>query len=140
LHYLLTYLLTYLSMKHNITISLDHEIVSKLKQENNYSDVINEQMKAFYEEESIENIQILKEKLVKTKQIIKESNKKRRDIEKHMEKLRIKEKRILNLKFTRKQMIQEIIARRKIEARSYKRVEYFDTPEDEANRILKGGD
>ncbi len=63
-------------MKQNITLSLDTEIVASLKREKNYSDVVNEQLKAFYSVKDIENIEILYKELVKTKQIVKENNKK----------------------------------------------------------------
>ena len=62
--------------KQNLTISLDQELVEKLKEETNYSDVINEQMKGFYAVKSCENVEVLKLNLAKTKQILKENRKK----------------------------------------------------------------
>ena len=83
-------------MKTTITICLDQELVLKLKEENNYSDIINQQIKAYYNIKDVQNIGILKENLAKTKQIIKENHKKQREIVKLIEKLKEKEKNILD--------------------------------------------
>ncbi len=79
-------------MKNNITISLDSEIVLKLKAETNYSDVINEQMKGYYAVKTCENAETLKLNLAKTKQILKENRKKRREIEEQLNKIDKKHK------------------------------------------------
>jgi len=126
-------------MKNNITISLDSEIVLKLKEETNYSDVINEQMKGYYAVKSCENLEILRLNLAKTKQILKENRKKRREIEQQLAKIDKKDKLFKKKLLSRSKMIQEIIKRRAAEQTDHRRVTYYQTPEEEADRILKGG-
>ena len=65
-------------MKSIITLSLDQDIIDQLKEEKNYSDLTNEQLKAYYNVKQCENIVILKQNLTKIKQIIKENKKKER--------------------------------------------------------------
>jgi D-hexose-6-phosphate mutarotase len=83
-------------MKTTITISLDQELVYKLKEENNYSDLINMHMNAYYNVKDVQNIQILKQNLEKSKVIVKENRKKQREIIKTIEKLKQKEKDLID--------------------------------------------
>jgi len=126
-------------MKNHITISLDHEIVKKLKAESNYSDVINEQMKGYYDIKLIDNLEILNRKLTEIKQNSKILRKKRRDVEETIAKIDKKQKLFKKKLLSRSKMIQEIIKRRASENNSHRRTQYFITPEEEADRILKGG-
>lgn len=82
-------------MKTNITLSLDRDIVDDLQREDNYSNLVNEQMKAFFNIKSLDSIAFLKSELKKIKQILKENKKKKREIEAQMEKIRKKEKKTL---------------------------------------------
>lgn len=124
-------------------MSIDQEIVEKLKQESNYSEVVNEQMKAFYAANNCENLGILKQKLAETKQILKENRKKRREIEAQINKIDAKTKRIKaafkQKGLTRSRLIDQIREKRAAEnSNSYRKVSYFITPEEEADKILKG--
>ena len=126
-------------MKAIITISLDTEIIKKLKAETNYSDVINEQMKGYYDVKLIDNLEILNQKLTEIKQNLKISRKKRRDVEENITKITKKQKLFKKKLLSRGKMIQEIKKRRKQEQNSQRRVIYYVTPEEEADRLLKGG-
>ena len=126
-------------MKNNITISLDSEIARKLKAESNYSDLINEQMKGFYSVKTCENTEILNRNLTGIKQNLKILRKKRREIEAVLSKIDKKQKLFKKKMLSRGKTIQEIIKRRKFENNSHRRTQYFETPEEEADRILKGG-
>jgi len=84
-------------MKINITISLDSEIVEKLKAENNYSDLINREMKAYYEGVSSYNLKKLKQKQAELKKIVKESRKEAKIINQKIEKIETNEAKILRL-------------------------------------------
>jgi molybdopterin converting factor small subunit len=81
-------------MKTNLTLSLDVEIVQKLKKEDNYSDVVNEQIKGFYNVKNIESVEILEQKLIETKKKIRENNKEKREIVKNIEKIKEKERKM----------------------------------------------
>ena len=126
-------------MKINITISLDKEIVMKLKEESNYSDVINEQMKGYYDVKLIDNLEILNQKLAEIKQNLKISRKKRRVIEESIAKITKKHKLFKKKMLSRPKMIEEIKKRRASENNSHRRTEYYITPEEEADKLLKGG-
>ena len=126
-------------MKNNITISLDDEIVRKLKAETNYSDVINEQMKGYYDVKLIDNLEILNQKLTEIKQNSKILRKKRRVIEENIAKIDKKQKLFKKKLLSRGKMIEEIKKRRASENNSHRRTEYYITPEEEADRLLKGG-
>lgn len=131
-------------MKTNLCITLDQEIVEKLKRENNYSNLINEQIKGFYAVKDCENKEILLKELTKIKQILKENRRKRRDIEAQIKKIDLKSAKIKkDLKqknITRAKLIKTIRERRAEEARQpHSRTEYFITPEEEADIRLKGG-
>jgi len=131
-------------MKQNITISIDQEVVYKLKGENNYSDVVNEQMKSYYAVRSCENLVTLRQNLTKTKQILKENRKKRREIEAQILKIEKKDKLFKKHLLSRSKMIAEIKKRRSSESENpHKRVQYFITAEEEAdsklNRLKGGG-
>lgn len=82
-------------MKSTINISLDTEIIAKLREEHNYSDLINREMDGYYNSDKSENVVFLKQKLAEIKQISKINNKKKRLIEKKLLKIREKEKKIL---------------------------------------------
>jgi rubrerythrin len=79
-------------MKSTLTISLDIEIINKLKQEHNYSDFVNEQLKAVFNAGWSENKKILTQNLKEIKQKNKELNKKRREIEKKIAQITEREK------------------------------------------------
>ena len=131
-------------MKTNITISIDQELARKLQEESNYSDVINEQMKGYYNVKTCENIETLNTKLAETKQILKENRKKKREIEGQLIKIDQKNKKFKKIMkqkgLTRSKLINQIIKRRAFEKRSeYTSTQYFETPDQEADRTLKGG-
>ena len=132
-------------MKTNITISLDPEIVRKLKAEPNYSDLINEQMKGYYDVKMISSKEVLNQKLVEIKQILKENRKKKRDIDDILNKIDRKDRKIkkfLRKKgLTRSKLIEQIKKRRADENKqSFRSTQYFITPEVEADSVLKGGE
>jgi len=126
-------------MKNNITISIDSEIVRKLKEESNYSDVINEQMKGYYAVKTCENVEILRLNLAKTKQILKENRKKRREIEAVLSKIDKKQKLFKKRLLSRGKMIKQIIQNRANSQTPHSRVKYFTTPEEEADRLIERG-
>ena len=126
-------------MKAIITISLDTELIKKLKAESNYSDVINEQMKGYYDVKQIDNLEILNEKLAEIKQNLKISRKKRRIIEESIAKITKKHKLFKKKMLSRPKMIAEIKKRRASENNSHRRTTYYITAEEEADRLLKGG-
>ena len=130
-------------MKHNKYISIDEEFFYKLKEESNASDLINELLKAYYDGKNCENREILRKYLLKIKQILKENRKKQREIEDNIAKIDAKEQKInLFLKekqLTRAKLIKQIELRREKEKQQGRRITYYDTAEEEAARILKGG-
>lgn len=127
-------------MKANLTVSLDLELVEKLKRETNYSDLINTEMKAFYDVKTIENLEDLKQKQAKIKLFIKDNRKILREIDQKIDKISEKEKLFKKKLLSRDKMIQEIIKKRaEANKNTYRRIEFFETPEQEADRILKGG-
>jgi len=126
-------------MKTNITITIDQEIAKKLREETNFSDLINEQMKGYYDVKKSENIEFLSKELIKTKQILKKNRKKRRDIEETIEKITQKQKNFKKKLLSKAKMIEQIRTRRANERNPQKRVEYFITPEQEYDILLKGG-
>lgn len=83
-------------MKSTITLSLDLDIIDKLKEEKNYSDLTNEQLKAYYNVKQCENLSILKQNLAKIKQIIKENKKKEKEIIQIINKIEDKNKKFLD--------------------------------------------
>ena len=126
-------------MKTNITITIDEEIARKLRAETNFSDLINEQMKGYYDVKKIENIEFLNQKLVEIKQILKKNRKKRRDVEETIEKINQKQKLFKKKLLSKAKMIEQIATRRANERNSNKRTEYFITPAEEYDILLKGG-
>jgi len=84
-------------MKINITMSLDKEVVESLKEENNYSNLVNDQLKAYYDVKGCQNLAILIQNLAKTKQILKETNKKRRELDLKIKKIKQTESKILKI-------------------------------------------
>jgi len=79
-------------MKINLTLSLEEEIVRLLKQEPNYSKLVNGQLEVFFRTSTVQNKKILKQNLAELKQKQKENNKKRREIEKQLIKIAESEK------------------------------------------------
>ena len=127
-------------MKTIITISLDTEIVKLLKAENNYSDLINQEMKGYYDVKKIENLEFLNKKLAEIKQNLKISRKKRRDVEETINKITSKQKLFKRKMLSRPKMIAEVKRKRAEENKhSYKHTEYFTTAEEEVDSLLKGG-
>lgn len=84
-------------MKINITISLDKEIVERLKEENNYSVLINKEIKAYYEGVESLNLKKLKQKYTEIKRILKEKRREAREMIRKIEKIEQKESRILKI-------------------------------------------
>jgi len=84
-------------MKINITITLDKEIVEKLKEENNYSDLINREMKAYYDGVEAYSLKKLKQKQVEIKRFLKQKRKEVKQINQKIEKIEGKELEILKL-------------------------------------------
>ena len=78
-------------MKATLTLSLDAEIIQRLKQEFNYSELVNKQLIAYYEGFSSENRKQLEQNKREIKQKIKDLNKKKREIDKKIEKIKKKE-------------------------------------------------
>ena len=130
-------------MKNHINITLDNEIIEQLRRENNYSELINEQMKGYYAVQTCENLQILTENLKKTKQILKEYRRKRREIEAQVFKINKKRKLFKKNMLSRSKMIEEERRRRKEESSNpHINVEYYISCEEEVDRKLnrlKGG-
>lgn len=87
-------------MKINITITLDKEIVEKLKEENNYSDLINREMKAYYDGVEAYSLKKLKQKQAEIKRLFKQKRKEEKEIKQKIEKIETKESKIL--KFVKK--------------------------------------
>ena len=79
-------------MKINITLSLDEEIVRRLKAEPNYSRLVNDQMEVFFRTSTSQNKKILKQNLAELKQKTKLFNKQKREIEKQLIKIEENEK------------------------------------------------
>lgn len=84
-------------MKINITISLDEDLIYKLKLESNYSNVVNECVRSFYDDKSTENLQILSKKLAEIEQKARVIKRSKIEINKKIKKVKEKESRILNL-------------------------------------------
>lgn len=82
-------------MKATLTLSLDIEIINKLKQEKNYSELVNDQIIAFYKSIETPDKAKLMQNLKETKQILKENRKKQREIEKKLEKVKQNEQKVL---------------------------------------------
>lgn len=84
-------------MKINKYISIDEDIFKRLARETNASDLINEQLKAYYNKKNCENVVILKQNLVILKQINKENNKKAKELIKKIDKLDQKNKEFFEI-------------------------------------------
>lgn len=84
-------------MKINITISLDEGIVYKLKSQNNYSNLVNEQLSAYFEGVEEFNLQKLKEKQAIIKGIIKTNRAEVKVLSTKIKKIEEKESKILSL-------------------------------------------
>lgn len=79
-------------MKVNKYISIDEEIFKRLSKEINASDLINQQLIAYYNQKSCENVEILKQKYAEIKQINKENHKKEKELRLKIDKLTQKNK------------------------------------------------
>jgi len=79
-------------MKINKYISIDEDIFRQLSRESNASDLINEQLKTYYNRKNCENLALLKQNLADLKQINKENNKKAKELIKKIDKLEQKNK------------------------------------------------
>ena len=79
-------------MKVNKYISLDDELVKELQREDNASKVINDLVKAHYDEKDVKNIDVLYQKLAKIKQIIKENRRIAKDLVKNIQEINKKNK------------------------------------------------
>lgn len=82
-------------MKINLTISLDEGIVYKLKQENNYSNVVNEQLRRHYEEKNSQSLENLSKKQAKFDKEYKILKRNRAEVNKKIKILKEKENKIL---------------------------------------------
>ena len=74
-------------MKINKYISIDEDIFRQLSRESNASELINEQLKQYYNLKNVENVEILKQKLAQIKQINKENRRKEKEIKQKIDKL-----------------------------------------------------
>jgi len=83
-------------MKINKYISIDEDIFKQLSREINASDLINEQLKAYYNQKSCENLEILKQKLAEIKRINKENRRKEKELISKIDKLSQKNKDFLS--------------------------------------------
>ena len=127
-------------MKTIITINLDTELIKKLKAEKNYSQLINDQMKGYYDVKLIDNLEDLNEKLAENKQKTKILRKKRRVLDETIDKILKKQKLFKKKLLPKNQMIAEIRRRRDIRSLDkYRTIKYFTTAEEEADRLMKGG-
>jgi len=79
-------------MKINKYISVDEEIFRLLAEETNASDLINELLKAHYNQKQCENLSILQQKLTEIKRINKENRKKERQLCQKIDKINQKNK------------------------------------------------
>lgn len=84
-------------MKINVTISLDEGVVYKLKAQNNYSNLVNDQLKAYFEGVEEFNLSKLKEKQAKIKGILKQSRAEAKVLGDKIKKIEEKESKILSL-------------------------------------------
>lgn len=78
-------------MKTNITLSLDIEVIEELKKNHNYSSIVNEEMKMYFNQTNKQNLLFLDKKLRENKQFIKDKRKKVREIVKKIDAIKIKE-------------------------------------------------
>lgn len=79
-------------MKINKYISIDEDIFKLLSKETNASELINEQLKAYYNQKNCENLVLLKQNLANLKQINRENNKKAKELIRKIDKLDQKNK------------------------------------------------
>jgi len=139
-HYYTTLHYTTEKMKNRLNISLDDEIIDRLRQEENYSDIVNRQLKEYYLANKIENIERLNQKLINLKAIHKQTNREMREIKAQIKKIKDKEALVLEKFKSRSELIKVIEDRReRIKQNPYRRVEFMTTAEEEADHILKGG-
>jgi CRISPR/Cas system CMR subunit Cmr6 (Cas7 group RAMP superfamily) len=94
-------------MKQRLDISFDTEIVDKLRGEINYSNVVNEQMKIYYNEGCIENLTILNKNLAEIKRKQREISRKKKEIVKKIDRIHQKEKEISKIVKPISQMTKE---------------------------------
>lgn len=109
-------------MKQSITICLDSELVAQLKEEENYSNVINEQIKALYNVKQCKNLSKLQQDLKELKQEIKQKRKKQREIEQNISEIRGNEKKTLELL---QKNIYSVLTRAQVdELKTFKNLDY----------------
>lgn len=84
-------------MKSTIHLSLDQELIDQLRKENNYSDLVNNVVKEYYNGINCENIAILMQNEAKYKKEARVIAKKRRLIAKKIEKIKQKEKKVIKI-------------------------------------------
>ena len=81
-------------MKINKQVGFDEDIYQRLQQEDNASDVINSQMRAYYNIKECKNIVLLKQNLTIIKQNIKENRKKEKQIVMEIDKIERADKKL----------------------------------------------
>jgi len=84
-------------MKINLTISLDEAIVYKLKAQNNYSNVVNDQLLRYFGGFDEMNLARLKEKQAKIKGFLKKSRAEAKVLDQKIKKIEQKESQVLAL-------------------------------------------
>lgn len=84
-------------MKINLTISLDESVVYKLKAQNNYSNVVNDQLLRYFGGFDEMNLAKLKEKQAKIKGFLKKSRAEAKVLKLKIQKIEEKESKILSL-------------------------------------------
>ena len=84
-------------MNINITISLEEDIIYKLKAQNNYSKLVNDVMKEHFEGVEEFNLTKLKEKQAKINGILKKSKVEAKVLKLKIQKIEEKESKILSL-------------------------------------------
>lgn len=92
-----TYLLNYLSMKINITLSLDEGVVHYLKGQEGYSTLANRVLKDYIEGISDNDLPKLKQKLAEINQKQAKNRRQKKEITQKIKKIKEKESKILNL-------------------------------------------
>jgi hypothetical protein len=81
-------------MKFNKQVGFDEDIFERLQQELNASEVINGQMRAYYNVKQCKNIALLKQNLTIIKQIIKDNRKKEKEITREIEKIEREDRKL----------------------------------------------
>jgi hypothetical protein len=82
-------------MKINKYISLDEDIFHKLQREDNASELVNRQMREYYDVKSCKSIEQIKNNLSEIKQILKDNRRKERILNKEIYNIQKKNKEFL---------------------------------------------